>query len=93
MFYIPRLIWLNLEEGKLTIMLEGVRSGSSMSAIKKQEKEGDKIESKYMTAAKNVVRYIEMKEGGHHMYGMSFLFCQVRLSCIKMTLVKKMMII
>ena len=86
MFYIPRIIWLNLEEDKLTTMLEGVRSGSSMSVLKK---EGNKSESKYKKAAENVVKYIQMKEGGHYMYGMSFLFCQVRLTCIKIKLVIK----
>ena len=60
-------------------MLEGVLSGATMSTLKK---EGAEKEKKYMTAAKNVVTYIEMKEGGHYMYGMSFLFSQVILMSI-----------
>ena len=59
-------------------MLEGVLSGATMSTLKKEDGEKEK---KYTTAAKNVVRYIEMEDkkskGGHYMYGMSFLFSQV----------------
>ena len=66
-------------------MLEGVRAGSSMSELKK---ENEKKDSKYMRAAQNIVRYIEMPEGGHYMYGMNFLFCQVRLICTKIRLLR-----
>ena len=54
-----------MEEGKLTTMLQGVRSGSVKDDKKSQE------------TAKNVVKYLEMKEGGHYMYGISYLVSQV----------------
>ena len=61
----PRLFWVHMEEGKLTTMLQGVRSGSVKDDKKSQE------------TAKNVVKYLEMKEGGHYMYGISYLVSQV----------------
>ena len=68
-FYVPRLIWLHLEEGKLSSMIGGVRGGAAIA-----QKNHDKIKE----ASKNVVKYLEMKEAGHYMYGMGYLFCQVR---------------
>ena len=61
----PRLFWVHMEEGKLTTMLQGVRSGSVKDDKKSQE------------TAKNVVKYLEMKEGGHYMYGIGYLVSQV----------------
>ena len=53
-------------------MLEGVTSGSPWSNKTNKEKVSG--------AAKKVVQYINMKEGGHYMYGMGFMFCQVLLT-------------
>ena len=50
-------------------MLEGVTSGSPWSNKTNKEK--------VTGAAKKVVQYINMKEGGHYMYGVGFMFCQV----------------
>ena len=60
---------MSLEEGKLDAMLEGVTSGSPWSNKTNKEK--------VTGAAKKVVQYINMKEGGHYMYGVGFMFCQV----------------
>ena len=58
-------------------------SCSSMLAIqlilvgvegKKKEERKDVLEAK---VAEGVIRYIEMKEGGHFQYGMSFIVSQV----------------
>ena len=52
-------------------MIQGVRSGS---VTKKGDKKKDEV-------ADNVVKYINMeREGGHHMYGMGFMFCQVGMN-------------
>ena len=50
-------------------MLQGVTSGSLWS--NKTDKE------KVSGAAKKVVQYLNMTKGGHYMYGMGFMFCQV----------------
>lgn len=71
MFYAPRLIWMSLEEGKLNAILGGVNSGAVLNHSDKEKTD---------EAAKKVVHYINMKEGGHYMYGMGFLFCQVLLT-------------
>lgn len=59
---------MSLEEGKLSEMLSGVTS----RAVLNQSDKG-KVEE----AAKKVVSYINNPKGGHTMYGMGFLFCQV----------------
>ena len=69
--YIPRIIWLIFEEGKIFAMVKGVKPGAIM---KKNEK--DKITS-LDTVANNVVDYIMMPEGGHFRYGMGYMFSQV----------------
>ena len=61
---------MSLEEGKLSEMLSGVTS----RAVLNQSDKG-KVEE----AAKKVVNYINMDKGGHTMYGMGFIFCQVAL--------------
>ena len=61
---------MSLEEGKLSEMLSGVTS----RAVLNQSDKG-KIEE----ASKKVVNYINMKQGGHSMYGMGFIFCQVAI--------------
>ena len=60
---------MSLEEGKLNAMLEGVTSGSPWSNKTNKEKVSG--------VAKKVVQYLNMKKGGHYMYGMGFMFCQV----------------
>ena len=59
---------MSLEEGKLSEMLSGVTS----RAVLNQSDKG-KVEE----AAKKVVNYINNDKGGHYMYGMGFIFCQV----------------
>ena len=59
---------MSLEEGKLSEMLSGVTSRAVLNQSDKQ---------KVDEAAKKVVSYINMKQGGHYMYGMGFIFCQV----------------
>ena len=59
---------MSLEEGKLSEMLSGVTS----RAVLNQSDKG-----KVDEAAKKVVSYINMTQGGHYMYGMGFMFCQV----------------
>ena len=51
-------------------MLEDVKS---RTLFKKDDKKTD-------SASENVVNYINMKEGGHYMYGIGFLFSQVGLA-------------
>ena len=62
---------MSLEEGKLNAILSGVNSGAVLDHSDKEKTE---------EAAKKVVQYINMKEGGHYMYGMGFLFSQVSLT-------------
>ena len=69
--YIPRIIWLVLEEGKIFAMVKGVKRGSIM---KKNEKEKN---SYLETVANNVVDYLMMPQGGHYRYGMGYMFSQV----------------
>ena len=74
LFYIPRFIWVVLEEGKLTAMLEGLASGN-----KKNDKDEDKKKKAHSETANNVVNYIHMTKGGHFQYGMGFLVAHTLL--------------
>ena len=69
--YIPRLVWLSYEEGKIFAMVKGIKSGSMM---KKNDKEKN---SALEAVANNVVDYLMMPEAGHFRYGMGYMFSQV----------------
>ena len=66
------------EEGKLEeeakLKEEAERKAKEEAERKKKEERKDVLEAK---VAEGVVRYIEMKEGGHFQYGMSFIASQV----------------
>ena len=69
--YIPRIIWLVLEEGKIFAMVKGVKPGTIM-------KKSEKDKNTYLeTVANNVVDYLMMPQGGHYRYGMGYMFSQV----------------
>ena len=59
---------MSLEEGKLDAILTGVTSGAVLNHSDKEKTD---------EAAKKVVQYINMDQGGHYMYGIGFLFSQV----------------
>ena len=71
MFYLPRLFWTSMEEGKLTALICGVTA-----AEKKEEKAEDKDEDGIIVD--NVLNYLHMKEGGHWQYGVCYVASQVR---------------
>ena len=68
LFYLPRIFWTSMEEGKLTAMICGVKS-----AEKKEEIENDKDG----TIINNVLEYLHMKDAGHMQYGMCYVVAQV----------------
>ena len=69
LFYLPRLFWTSMEEGKLTAMLCGVAEA---------EKKNEKAEDKDNSCITNVLNYLHMKEGGHWQYGVCYVTAQVR---------------
>ena len=75
----PRLIWLHLEEGKLSAMIGGVKGGSGIT-----NKNNEKIKE----VSKNIVKYLKMEEAGHYMYGMGYLFCQVIRFPLRIKMIK-----
>ena len=75
----PRIIWMHLEEGKLTKIVEGVKTRAVTK--KNNSEDGKTVATRQKedigTVANNVVQYINMEEAGHHIYGRGYLFCQV----------------
>ena len=69
LFYLPRIFWTSMEEGKLTAMICGVKS-----AEKKEETENDNDG----TIINNVLNYLHMKNAGHMQYGVCYVAAQVR---------------
>ena len=70
-----------MEEGKLNAILSGF--DNDFSKIKHQlgkKSKGDesKKPDPVDAVAKNVVQYIQMKEGGHFQYGVAFIVSQVK---------------
>ena len=60
-------------------MIGGVKGGSAIT-----NKDHDKIKE----VSKNIVKYLDMKEAGHYMYGMGYLFCQVIRCPIRIEIIK-----
>ncbi len=86
LFYLPRLLWLQFEEGKLSSLSEGVRLGGAAKEDKdKKDKEEEEEEEKDTvgSAAANVAAYVNLDEAGHTVYGMAYLVAQVRRSFSK----------
>ena len=65
-------------------MVGGVRGGAAIT---------NKNHEKIKEASKNVVKYLKMREAGHYMYGIGYLFCQVIRCPIQIKNVKFMIII
>ena len=65
------MLWLYLEEGKMTNITEGIRLGSV-------SKEGGPLAAeKNKDLAKNVATYINNKYSGHFRYGVGYFAMQV----------------
>ena len=84
-FYLPRVIWVKAEEGKLSKLLEMVKFTSLTKTDKKGKlvnlKEGEvaatKRRNEMKTAASNIAGYLNLNGAGHKMYGIVYLTCQV----------------
>ena len=63
-------------------MIGGVKGGSAIT-----NKDHDKIKE----VSKNIVKYLDMKEAGHYMYGMGYLFCQVIRCPLRIKMIKFIM--
>ena len=60
-----------VESVNAKVLAKKNEKGNEKEAAKQQKEDIDRV-------AKNVFQYINMKEGGHHMYGIGYMFCQVR---------------
>ena len=60
-----------VESVNAKVLAKKNEKGNEEEAAKQQKEDVDRV-------AKNVFQYINMKEGGHHMYGIGYMFCQVR---------------
>ena len=60
-------------------MVGGVRGGAAIT-----NKNHDKIKE----VSKNIVQYLNMKEAGHYLYGVGYLFCQVIWFSLRIKMIK-----
>ena len=63
-------------------MVGGVRGGAAIT---------NKNHEKIKEVSKNIVKYLDMKEAGHYMYGMGYLFCQVIRCPLRIKMIKFIM--
>ena len=85
MFWLPRVLWKVMEEGKLNSMLAGLNKAekkgekeNDKKEVKKEDKKEVKKEDQCDNVAKNVIDYLYMKDAGHTTYGTGFLVSQVK---------------
>ena len=69
-FYLPKLCWDRLEEGKMKSISEGVVIGSNTLKSEKWLENREKV-------AKNITNYINSPHAGHKRYGFGYLLAQV----------------
>ena len=68
LFLIPKIVWGQLEEGKMTSISKEILAGTIAS---------EDYDKKVKTVARNVSDYINMPSAGHLRYGLGYFFCQV----------------
>ena len=60
-------------------MVGGVRGGAAIT---------NKNHEKIKEVSKNIVQYLNMKEAGHYLYGVGYLFCQVIRFPLRIKMIK-----
>ena len=76
-FYLPKLCWDRLEEGKMKSISEGVVIGSNTLKSEKWLENRENV-------AKNITNYINSPHAGHKRYGFGYLLAQVVILKIKL---------
>ena len=78
MFYMPKIFWEYIEDGKMKAMTEGILVGSGTGHKKDYDKRVKEV-------GQSVKKYLKMEHAGHALYGWGFLGAQVMNLCVVLT--------
>ena len=78
MFYMPKIFWEYVEDGKMKAMTEGILVGSGTGHKKDYDKRVKEV-------GQSVKKYLKMEHAGHALYGWGFLGAQAMNLCVVLT--------